>query len=227
MPLALQAKLLRVLQEREVDRLGGKKPLAVDIRVVATTNRDLREMIRAGAFREDLFYRLNVVPVRLYPLRERMEDIELLARSFFANRGYAGAALSTPALVELQNNSWRGNVRELFNVLERAAIMADGAPIGPEHLLLDDEFGPLSFASERIGLGMRAERSFFSGSAEPQAHNEASGVSMKVMEQQLIHDTLRQTNDNRTMAAKLLGISVRTLRNKLKLYRERERQAVM
>ncbi len=227
MPLALQAKLLRVLQEREVDRVGGKKPLPVDIRVVATTNRDLREMIRAATFREDLFYRLHVVPVRLFPLRERMEDIDILARSFFAKRGYAGTALSAPALAQLKSNSWRGNVRELFNVLERAAIMADGAPIGPEHLLLDDEFGPLTLAPGHVGFSGSAERRILSGANETQAHLEAGAVSMKAMEQQLIHETLRQTNDNRTAAAKLLGISVRTLRNKLKQYREHDHQAVM
>ncbi len=141
MPMALQAKLLRVLQEREVDRVGGKKPLPIDIRVISTTNRDLREMIRSGTFREDLFYRLNVVPVRLFPLRERSEDIAPLARAFFAKHGYPRAELTAAALSQLKSNPWRGNVRELFNVLERAAIVADGGIIEPAHLLLEEGLG--------------------------------------------------------------------------------------
>jgi two-component system response regulator FlrC len=226
MPLALQAKLLRVLQEREVDRVGGKRPLPIDIRVISTTNRELREMIRAGGFREDLFYRLNVVPVRLFPLRERSEDIEMLARAFFRSHGYAGAALSLPALRQLQENSWRGNVRELFNVLERAAIMAGGAPIEVEHLLLDDELSPSTSMPASPGLGTTAAESDSNeGHARP-ARNALSAGSVRAMEEQLIFDTLKQTNDNRTAAAKLLGISVRTLRNKLKYYRERDCQPV-
>lgn len=218
MPLTLQAKLLRVLQEREVDRLGGKKPLPVDIRVVSTTNRDLREMIRAGHFREDLFYRLNVVPIRLLPLRERIEDIEPLARSFFASRGYDRAALSARALDQLKNCVWRGNVRELFNVLERAVIVADGEEIESQHLLLED-------AAPLAGTSRSVQGVTFNGS-EPNGKlddgSKTGSVSVREMEQRLIFRTLKQVNDNRTQAAKLLGISVRTLRNKLKQYRLRE-----
>ena len=142
LPLPLQAKLLRVLQEREVDRVGGKRPQPIDIRVISTTNRDLREMIRAGKFREDLFYRLNVVPLRLFPLRERIDDLEALARAFFLKRDYPGASLTPQTMERLKEYSWRGNVRELFNVLERAAIMAQGDAIEPEHLLLEEELEP-------------------------------------------------------------------------------------
>ncbi len=224
MLLALQAKLLRVLQEREVDRLGGKKPLPVDIRVVSTTNRDLREMIRAGNFRADLFYRLNVVPVRLFPLRERLEDIGPLAQAFFARHGYAGTALTDRALEQLQSCSWRGNVRELFNVLERAAIVAQGGVVEPEHLLLEDEIGEWSAApSAATGGGSRdtlGERSPAGDGKSADAPNREGSV--REMEEQLIFKTLKQVNDNRTQAAKRLGISVRTLRNKLKQYRERE-----
>ena len=226
MPLALQAKLLRVLQEREVDRVGGRKPFPIDIRVLSTTNRDLREMIRAGSFREDLFYRLNVVPVRLFPLRERSEDIEQLARSFFTKRGYPDAALSAAALMQLQNNSWRGNVRELFNVLERAAIMAGDETIQPEHLLLDEEIGPFGRGREAIALSEPSALAPPTRSADRPTEHNGSAISMKAMEEQLIHDTLKQTNNNRTLAAKRLGISVRTLRNKLKYYRQRDCQAV-
>ena len=221
MPLSLQAKLLRVLQEREVDRIGGKKPVPVDIRVIATTNRDVREMIRTGGFRDDLFYRLNVVPLRLPPLRERLDDIESLADSFFATRGYPQARLSGRALSLLRSHSWRGNVRELFNVLERAAILADGGSIAPDHLLLDDEIGaPSSLVPLAMGLPDSSQQT--RSSTWPVDGAATGASSVRAMEQQLINRTLAQTNNNRTQAARILGISVRTLRNKLKLYRERE-----
>jgi DNA-binding NtrC family response regulator len=224
MPLALQAKLLRVLQEREVDRLGGKKPLPIDIRVISATNRDLRQMIRTGTFREDLFYRLNVVPLRLFPLRERTDDIEPLARSFFSKRGYSGAALTPTALHQLKQYSWRGNVRELFNVLERAAIVAQGGMIASEHLLLEEESGQRNdagvtgLASNESLTGTRVGA--LDASRIPQVAN--ASLSVKEMEEQLIFETLKKVDGNRTQAAKLLGISVRTLRNKLKQYRLRE-----
>jgi two-component system response regulator FlrC len=226
LPLSLQAKLLRVLQEREVDRVGGKKPLTVDIRVIATTNRELREMTRAGNFREDLFYRLNVVPVRLFPLRERIDDIEPLARSFFVKQGYAGAALTTRAIDQLRNNSWRGNVRELYNVLERAAIMAQGGAIEPEHLLLEEELESWSDGAVTLQPS-RPEPCGVVVNTEPLARgmgNSTGNLSVKEMEEQLIFRTLKQVNNNRTLAARILGISVRTLRNKLKFYRERSCQ---
>jgi DNA-binding NtrC family response regulator len=227
LPLPLQAKLLRVLQEREVDRLGGKKPLPIDIRVISTTNRDLREMNRSAAFREDLFYRLNVVPIRLCPLRERIEDIDPLARSFFNRSSYSSASLTSRALAQLKNHSWRGNVRELFNVLERAAIVAQGGSIEPEHLLIEEEMGQWKDRSILRTWGSDPEPAVESinyaalvGTSEPGV--TAANLSVREMEEQLIFNTLKRVNDNRTQAAKLLGISVRTLRNKLKHYRERE-----
>jgi DNA-binding NtrC family response regulator len=224
MPLALQAKLLRVLQEREVDRLGGKKPLPVDIRVISTTNRDLRGMIRAGNFRADLFYRLNVVPVRLFPLRERLEDIGPLAQAFFTRHGYPGTYLTPGALDQLKNCSWRGNVRELFNVLERAAIVAQDGPVETGHLLLEEEMGQWSDSSgpERDGGNTELFAGRTSMTYSKTVDAASSQLSVREMEEQLIFKTLKQVNDNRTQAAKRLGISVRTLRNKLKQYRERE-----
>jgi two-component system response regulator FlrC len=217
MPLALQAKLLRVLQEREVDRLGGKKPLPIDIRVLSTTNCDLRDMIRAGTFREDLFYRLNVVPVRLFPLRERIDDITTLASSFFVKQGYHRAQLTAEAVRHLKNNSWRGNVRELFNVLERAAIVADGGVIEPAHLWLEEMMGmEEDLFPARVAVATQAQ------SNAPRMAAPDATVSVREMEEQLIFKTLKQVHDNRTRAARMLGISVRTLRNKLKQYRAKE-----
>jgi two-component system response regulator FlrC len=221
MPLALQAKLLRVLQEREVDRLGSKRPLAVDARVIATTNRDLREMVRSGSFREDLFYRLNVIPLRLPALRERMQDIESLARAFFAERGYTKKP-SAEALAELNARSWPGNIRELFNVLERAAILAAGETIESEHLLLEEDalakaFGDFKSLGAFAPVVDVAPATDDAGAIPP-------GMSVRQMEEKLIFKTLAEVRNNRTEAAKLLGISVRTLRNKLKQYRTRECQ---
>ena len=219
-PLALQAKLLRVLQEREVDRLGGKRPLSIDARVIATTNRDLREMVRSGAFREDLYYRLNVIPLRLPALRERMQDIEPLARNFFARRDYARALLSPQALAELAARSWPGNIRELFNVLERAAILAGGGVIEPGHLWLDED--SLANAIDDFPSEPPTTRPAAAPAAISRDEAEIPRMSVRQMEERLIFKTLAEVRNNRTEAAKLLGISVRTLRNKLKQYRMRE-----
>lgn len=224
MPLALQAKLLRVLQEREVDRVGGKKPLLIDVRVISTTNRDLRQMIRAGSFREDLFYRLNVVPLRIFPLRERIDDIAPLARAFFSRCGYPQASLTAAALSQLRQYAWRGNVRELFNVLERGAIITEGGMISPEHLLPEEE--PASKFYNGFNEAGAKEPLLSSPAAGSDTGRSSAGLnpslSVKEMEEHLIFETLDKVRGNRTQAAKLLGISVRTLRNKLKQYRTRE-----
>jgi two-component system response regulator FlrC len=231
MPLALQAKLLRALQEREVDRIGGRKPVRIDIRVIATTNRDLRHRISEGGFREDLFYRLNVIPLRLPPLRERIEDVEQIARVFLQRAGYRKAVLAPEAVQALMAHSWPGNVRELCNVLERAAIMAGGEMIRPEHLLLEEE--PLATMSSVQGLASNVQDRIphlpsshplgaGSQTLDPRRDDERirAGLSVQEMEERLIQKTLSEVNDNRTQAAKLLGISVRTLRNKLKQYQK-------
>ena len=233
MSLGLQAKLLRVLQEREVDRVGGRKPLRIDIRIIATTNRDLREMISAGTFREDLFYRLNVIPLHLPLLRERVEDIEPLAQAFFSRNGYRRAALSPHAVNRLKTHPWRGNVRELFNVLERAAILAAGGMIGPEHLLLEEEILGQESRVQRLASSVQSLETLTPSlkpsdprpqtlDSRPDEEYIRAGVSMQVMEEMLIRKTLTEVHNNRTRAAKLLGISVRTLRNKLKRYQKEE-----
>jgi two-component system response regulator FlrC len=228
MPLLLQAKLLRVLQEREVDRVGSRKPIRVDIRVIATTNRDLREMVRAGEFREDLFYRLEVIPLRLPALRERIEDLEPLARSFFNHHGHKKLSLSPAAIARLKAHPWRGNIRELCNVLERAAILAKANVIDPEHLLLDedpiiapqlDEHARVDRETHQSSSLSPAINSPSVSSAVPEKDYIRAGISVQEMEEILINKTLSEVQNNRLRAAKLLGISVRTLRNKLKQYR--------
>jgi DNA-binding NtrC family response regulator len=196
MELGLQAKLLRVLQEYEVDRVGGTAPVPIDVRVVATTNRRLREMVDRSRFREDLYYRLTVIPLVLPPLRERPGDIELLADHFLARFGN-GRSLAPEARAALSDRPWSGNVRELENALERAALLARGPVITPADL--EDRDAP---APRRAGPGL-------------------AGVTVREMERQLIMETLQRTGNNRTQAARLLGISIRTLRNKLAEYRQR------
>jgi two-component system response regulator FlrC len=203
MDCSLQAKLLRVLQEREVDRIGGTGPVPVDVKVLATTNRDLEKMIQSGEFREDLYYRLNVVPLQLPPLRDRLEDIPLLSDFFIRkynridNRNVKG--LTEEALSLLMNRSWKGNVRELENVIQRAVLMCEGPMVTCEDFTMP---GSQPFV----------------GNAAPVF---APGLSLKEMEKNIIFSTLDHTNDNRTHAAQILGISVRTLRNKLNEYKEK------
>lgn len=208
MNLALQAKLLRVLQEREVDRIGGREPVKVNIRVIATTNRPLRHEVEQGRFREDLYYRLNVFPITLPPLRERSGDISLLAKHFVkscaARNGLPPPAISEAALAALERRPWKGNVRELENAVERAVLLASSGTIGPEHFAIEE--------------GGSAHATAVAASTP---HVEATGNgSLWEMERELIMKTLARMNGNRTHAAKALGISIRTLRNKLREYRQ-------
>jgi two-component system response regulator FlrC len=201
MALTLQAKLLRVIQEREVDLLGGRAPVTIDIRVIATTNRSLWEEVKAGRFREDLYYRLNVFPLRLPPLRNRITDIPLLS-NYFLRRGSAKyqkpiLQLSPETLSILTSRKWQGNVRELENVMERAILLSENGIILPEHLMFDEE------------------------KSENQPCSSNSTGTVWEAERTLILETLEKTKANRTHAAKLLGISIRTLRNKLNEYRDR------
>ncbi|GIX22659.1 MAG: sigma-54-dependent Fis family transcriptional regulator [Gammaproteobacteria bacterium] len=191
MALNLQAKLLRVLQEREVERLGGRQPIALDVRVLATTNRDLREAVREGRFREDLFYRLNVFPLHLPPLRARRGDIVPLAEALIRKHAAGRApALSEAAAQKLAAYAWPGNVRELENVVQRALVVCGGAEIRPEHLLLEFEDAPAPVPA-------------------------SLDDDLKRREVDLILQALKDGNGSRKRAAQVLGISPRTLRYKL------------
>jgi DNA-binding NtrC family response regulator len=210
----LQAKLLRALQEREIDRVGGGKPVKVDIRVIATSNRDLAQAVRDGTFREDLLYRLNVINLRLPPLRERPGDILALAEHF--TRKYAAAngaperPLSAAARQRLLSHRWPGNVRELENAIHRAVLLATGAEIEEFAIRLPD--------GAPMPPGPGAETARAASIAAEAANRGFVGQTVAQMEQQLIIDTLGHCFGNRTHAANILGISIRTLRNKLKEY---------
>jgi len=215
----LQAKLLRAIQEREIDRVGGNQPVKVDIRVLATSNRNLEEEVRKGRFREDLYFRLNVVTLTVPPLRERPQDIALLASHFVIRyselNGVDARPLSTAAMDKLLRHSWRGNVRELENALHRAVLIAHGDEIGPEAVMLttstndtaDDGVGGGSVLG--VGNGAVGSGGKLTGMV---------GRTVSDVERDLIIDTLTHCIGNRTHAATILGISIRTLRNKLKLY---------
>jgi DNA-binding NtrC family response regulator len=213
----LQAKLLRVLQEREFERVGGSKTLKTDVRVLATTNRDLRKAVANGDFREDLFYRLNVFPVHVPALRERQQDIPILADHFlqrFARRhGLQIPGFSAQALAALRAHSWPGNVRELQNTIERAVILTDnGTPVPLAALGL--------FASPGVLAPSANEPSPNARPASPIGPYAGRTVKpLHEIERQHILWALEQTGGNRTKAATLLEISIRTLRNKLHEYR--------
>ncbi|HUJ76848.1 MAG TPA: sigma-54 dependent transcriptional regulator [bacterium] len=215
---ALQAKLLRVLQEHEVDRVGGKEPIPVDVRVIATTNRDLFQCVEKGTFREDLYFRLNVIPLHLPPLRERKGDVPLLADYFIRrhaeSNGRQPVGLSVDALELLCHYNWRGNVRELENVMERALLLCEGAEIQPQHLLMGGSGKAVEAAHARAAQATAPAPG--AGGGVPL--NIAVGMSMAEAEEKLIFETLRQYGGNRTQAAKVLSISIRTLRNKLNEY---------
>ncbi len=207
----LQAKLLRAIQEREIDRVGGNEPVKVDIRVIATSNRDLEDEVRSGRFREDLLFRLNVMTLHLPPLRERPLDIDVLTDHFVEKYSKANEMAPRPISPEgrelLRRHAWRGNVRELENTLHRAVLLAKGAEIGVDAITLRTA-GGAEYAAER-------------GAPESVAREKIKtrvGRTVADVERDLILDTLSHCLGNRTHAANILGISIRTLRNKLKLY---------
>ncbi|MFN3859412.1 MAG: sigma-54 interaction domain-containing protein [Caulobacter sp.] len=214
MDARLQAKLLRALQEREIDRVGGGRPVKVDIRVIATSNRDLAQAVREGAFREDLLYRLNVVNLRLPPLRERPGDIAALvdhfARKYAKANGMPERPISAEAMRRLTAHAWPGNVRELENAMHRAVLLSTGAEIEEFAIRLPDG-QPLAPAPD-VAVARTA-----SMAAEAVSRGFV-GQTVAEVEQQLILDTLSHCSGNRTHAANILGISIRTLRNKLREY---------
>jgi DNA-binding NtrC family response regulator len=224
MDARLQAKLLRAIQEREIDRVGGTKPVKVDIRIIATSNRDLAEAVRHGTFREDLLYRLNVVNLRLPALRERPKDIRALAHHFA--RKYAEAngvpyrAVSSQTERLLLSHPWKGNVRELENTLHRAVLLAGGPEIGPEAIRLPDGTQVGGGQPVIAGGPAAAHDSQIQGAMAQAgaATRSLVGRTVSDVERDLILDTLDHCLGNRTHAANILGISIRTLRNKLREY---------
>jgi len=226
MAMPLQAKLLRVLQEHEIDKVGGKEPIQVDVRVVATTNRSMLEMVESGKFREDLYFRLNVIPLALPALRERMDDLPILVEHFLDKHARLNKrerpAVSPETMAILKDYRWRGNVRELENVVERALLLCDGKEIKPHNLLMHSQMGKQSI-NQDLARATSVQPASETAAATPESKESALGIevgmSMKEAEKKLIFETLRETGGNRTKAAKILGISIRTLRNKLNEYR--------
>ena len=201
MPLPTQAKLLRIIQERVLDRVGGAKPIPIQVRIIAISNVDLKKAVQDGKFREDLFFRINVIPLEIPPLRERREDIPLLVNHFLKKyqkeSGKARMSVSETAMSTLMGLEWPGNVRELENAIYRAMLLTEGEVIRPDHLILA---GDNAQAENYDTVGV--------------------GLSVREMERRLIFATLDKLNHNRTHAAEMLGISIRTLRNKLKEYKK-------
>jgi DNA-binding NtrC family response regulator len=223
----LQAKLLRAIQEREIDRVGGSRPIRVDIRLIATSNRDLGTEVAKGRFREDLLFRLNVFHLHIPPLRERPDDIPALAE-FFGKKyaevnEVAPKTISEQALKLLTSHAWRGNVRELENTMHRAVLLASGNEIGTESILLADSSRPGEAPTrpDRENGGAAGSADGATGTAK------LVGRTVADVERDLILDTLGHCLGNRTHAAHILGISIRTLRNKLRQYSDQGVQVPM
>ena len=243
MDIRLQAKLLRAIQEREIDRLGGSQPVKVDIRLIATSNRDLEKHVADGNFREDLYFRLNVFNLQIPALRQRPGDIKVLAEHFAKKyneaNGLAPRKLNAEAIARLESHHWRGNVRELENTMHRAVLLANGSEIGIEAIMLTGE-GMAPAAPPMPPITSRPEPSArpaaapsaasnpqpaqpaapaqSAGSTSDETGGQLVGKTVAAVERGLIIDTLSHCLGNRTHAANILGISIRTLRNKLKQY---------
>jgi len=208
MQFHLQSKLLRIIQEREIDRVGGTRPVKIDIRIICTSNRNIASLIEKGKFREDLYYRLNTIPITIPPLRERLDDISLLATHFIKKYneidGRNVKSLTKGAIKTLESQYFKGNIRELENIIQRAILFSDGSEIHENDLFIENN-----------SSGIRNNSLH---------HSEVAGGiipgPLKDIEKKMIFQTLDKTEGNRTHAAKILGISVRTLRNKLNEYKE-------
>ena len=218
MPLGLQAKLLRVLQEREVERVGGKKPIALDIRIIATSNRDMAEAVAKGVLREDVYYRLNVFPLLIPALRQRREDIVPLARHFLAEHGArsgrSGLWLAPSAEAALLRHAWPGNVRELENVMQRAVIFAPSDIVEADALHLSATL----FSTDGVKQGAIFE-ALPSVASAPLSDGQKTD-NMRDLEREHILETLALLGGSRKLAGERLGMSERTLRYKLKQYRD-------
>ncbi len=217
MNLDLQAKLLRVIQEKEIVRIGSETPQKIDTRIVATSNRELSNYVEEGKFREDLFFRLNIIPVHLPPLRKRKDDIPLLAESFVKkicfNLGAPKKVIAESAMQQLVEYDWPGNIRELQNAVERAVIT------NPQDVLTAESFQFLGYLFKNRTTGQESQKE---PAEETVTKTENSVMTIAEMEKQMIFDTLEKTGNNRTEAAKILGITTRTLRNKLHQYESEE-----
>jgi len=222
MDLGLQAKILRVLQEHEVERIGGRKLIKLDVRVLATSNRKLEDYVAEKRFREDLYYRLNVFPLQWQPLRERREDIVPLARQLLEHHGRKmrrqGVRLSAESSELMQQHSWPGNVRELDNVIQRAMILQSGSVITPHDLHLEAGAIQLSRVSQPVSVPVSEQVPV--SAPEDDESSGLLGQDLRQHEYQLIIDALRQHRGSRKLAAEQLGISPRTLRYKLARMRE-------
>ncbi|MGD9733449.1 MAG: sigma-54-dependent transcriptional regulator [Desulfamplus sp.] len=230
----LQAKLLRVLQEKTVDRVGGREPVEVDVRIIASTNRDMKEALRNGEFREDLYHRLNTIPLTIPPLRQRQGDLRLLCDHFIKHYSNIDArdvkGMTPEAYKVLSSQKFTGNVRELQNMIHRAVLLAQGDMIEPHDLLMEDfddsydsqteELNSDSSNNYKSADNFDTESAAGKNPADQMPYNIGTG-SLRDIEERVIYNTLEQTEGNRTHAAKLLGISVRTLRNKLNEYKEK------
>ncbi|MGY6277579.1 sigma-54-dependent transcriptional regulator [Methylomonas sp. MgM2] len=222
MDLGLQAKLLRVLQEKEVERLGSQRKIALNVRILATTNRKLKDYVKQGRFREDLYFRLNVFPIRIPPLRERIGDILPLAYELLEKHGPAGKKayrLDEAAAKKLQDYHWPGNVRELENVIQRALILQSGACIGADDLLFEeDEIGAISSRSVMETSGVQPVKADAVDSGEDRV--QSLGEEVRSAEEKVILQMLNEVRGNRKETAEKLGISPRTLRYKIARMKE-------
>lgn len=224
MDVGLQAKLLRAIQEREIDRVGGSKPIKVNIRILATSNRDLEAEVKKGTFREDLYFRLNVISIPLPSLKDRLDDIRPLGEYFIEKYSKANGVptrkLSAEAEAKLRGYHWPGNVRELENIMHRAVLMAQGNVIDENAILLPVKVTPQPAPVPALAAAPAAvsPQPAQTVSAKPAKMNAMVGRTVEEVEKELILDTLDYCLGNRTQAAQILGISIRTLRNKLNQY---------
>jgi DNA-binding NtrC family response regulator len=229
MDIKLQAKLLRAIQEQEIDRVGGSSPVKVDVRILATSNRNLVEQVQRGEFREDLYYRLNVINVMLPPLRERQDDIPLLAKHFIEKYSKANGVPPRPftddAVEKMKSYGWPGNVRELENIMHRTVLMAQGDRIDAQAILLPQSGHAMAMPQPIATSSIPPQPASLPPTTYPASGGEQTepvshlvGRSVADVEKELILNTLDHCLGNRTHAANILGISIRTLRNKLKQY---------